>query len=218
MELVSSSGSYPSEELLFGERIGSVRALLQKPSRLWWTSAGFEAQEIHNTYQFGQFPGGTSPTFGGFTEHFANYWTYQGWYRPLFTGIACSERFKIFAKRELWAGASHNVANSAADLVNMQEVMTTAPMTFTGPNKGAEFCVPYYTPQKYLLGRGSMQNGNGILRANMLLTVVADPSTEDPASVVYHSFGPDIRVTNFRQVPRVRFQNGALPDFWWDVP
>jgi len=184
-DLVPSSGTYPGEQLLFGESFASARSLMQKPSRLY---------QIANAdrYSLGQF--GPLP-MGGSSLNIQNYWTWFGWLRPLVVGIACSERYKLFTSGGVFAGVEPHVkVGVMADDGEISNPGTLAPMTYTGLTCGAEVQVPYYGSLKYRLARNANLNTN---RENTIWNIGAQPL------VIYHAAGPDIRVTGFRQVPHV---------------
>jgi hypothetical protein len=194
VELVKASGEYPAEKLLFGERIESIRALLQKPSQLF-SYEGLLAQENISTNmpQFGPHIWGSGFVQGASAD--VTGWTWQAWFRVCFTGMATSERIKVFPESECWLGASHWTELSfGASLPS--SVSTLAPMTFCGPNKGAEFLIPYYTPKKFELSYDRQDTSFGQHR------ILRDfSSVMERRAVLYHAFGPDTRVTCFRQLP-----------------
>jgi len=191
-ELVASSDSYPSDSLLFGEKVCSVRELLQKPSQV------FE-MIINNGSELYQVLG-YSPTI---TNNLP--WTWTGHYKNLFLGLAASERFKFFPKTDSWIGANRiNITSTTA--LNYHP-STMAPMTFCGPNKGMEVNIPFYYPKKFVITRGNYSHTGIYTKIDAFLP---DPN---PVQIVpYHSLGPDIRATCFRQVPRLAFRNFANPD------
>jgi len=214
--LVESSAAYPGKEILWGENVSSVRALLQKPSRLIWASPTLPPA---GSYQV--------PVLGICNNYdlsaglvFTPFFTYQGWYRVLFTGLACSERFKFMSRSEVFIGVAPvyvpSLLTTPVPVTGM--VSTLNPMSAMGPGSGYEVTVPYYNSQKYLLGRRSYNTTKiqGKDRYN-LITIATKASTIVPEIVVYHSFGPDIRVIGFRQVPQVRFVDASantMGPFW----
>ncbi|APG76773.1 hypothetical protein [Beihai picorna-like virus 57] len=192
--LVPPSGPFPGDSLYFGESIQSVRALLQKPSRL--PEILVAGQEILRSPYL-------PPVDGNDTV-----WTWQGHYAPLFLGLAYSERYKIYPKNDSWIGMSRTTYSAAAPATTS----TLAPMTFCGPNFGAEFNIPYYTPEKFRLTRDldAPAYGDSVVRLN-----VYGRSATAVAVVPYYSYGPDIRATCFRQVPAVSFRTAISVAPWW---
>lgn len=210
-ELVPSSGDYPSDALLFGERIASVRALMQKPCRLAYQGNwGPGVNPYSPVAPMG--PVSWDNPLSAINDPFARQTTFVSHYRVLFTGVAASERFKLFTQGDMWVGvAPVNLepslidfhANVAASLPI--RLSTLAPVTFAGPQRGAEFNVPYYQTEKFLFGRRNYQIGS-FYRYNAVFGYTNDPTV--PLEVaVYHCFGPDIRLTCFRQVPRFQITN-----------
>lgn len=183
VELVPFSGPFPGKELFFGEEAPSARALMQKPSY---------ARVANGTLQVNATP---------LVPNVAR-WTWGGWYAPLFAGIACSTRYKMFPRESCWLGAAPVMRTPDADLLS-----TLAPMTFAGPALGAEFTVPYYTPRKFVSARSPT---NVEPRANQLYLMETDADV-----VVYESCGPDIRVSRFRQIPTVTFVDRGDPPAMW---
>jgi len=196
--LVPKATEYPADSLLFGERIRSVRALLQKPSKIGTAAFSFGTQFEAIPYLF-QNPG----TVIGPSNYYAP-WTWVGYYKNLFTGLAASERIKIFPLYDCWLGASR--FSVVSNLAVTSSVSTMAPITFCGANKGAEFNIPYYYNKKYYPCRINRDvtsvNGLPITKVVVDSHLLADPGDRNN-TVTYYSLGPDIRATCFRQVPTV---------------
>jgi len=214
--LVESSGAYPGKEILWGENVSSVRALMQKPSRVLWASP---TVPTNGSYRFPLLGMTTNYEFSTGLE-FTPYFTYQGWYRVLFTGIACSERFKFMSRAEVFIGVAPVYVPAVLTSVPPVSGLVSSinPMSATGPGSGYEVSVPYYNSEKYLLCRRSYNplKLQGQYRYN-LITIATKASAIVPEIVVYHSYGPDIRVNCFRQVPLVRFTDGSASTqdpFW----
>lgn len=197
--VVPESMSYPGSEILFGETVGSVRDLLQKPSRLNTMSV------TNRTYLTSPVPhpGSTSASTSGY-----NVWTWQGHYATMFYGLAFSERFKVFPKEDAWVGVSRY--NRTSTVTSSVGVPTLAPLTFTGPQKGAEFRVPYYRNKKFV--RTFISDANTSLGPVTQLTAFNSDGTAVPV-MVYYSFGADIRATCFRQIPLVAFKTSTSASY-----
>lgn len=196
--LVMDSKPIPSDSLYFGERFGSVRELLQKPSKLNGISMGYVDPILVPIHLFP--PGQNHDAYD-----FLTVWTWQGYYKCLFLGFACSERFKAIPDTPCWLGASRIDKTSISAYRDV--IPTLAPMTYVGPNLGAEFNVPYYHPRKYVLSREFINPSDA--RSPNTLTVLSGYPGPDSGGVAvvnwYYSFGPDIRATCFRQVPKILF-------------
>jgi hypothetical protein len=212
--LVPSSGHYPGDQILWGENVSSVRALMQKPCRWMWTGASAPSGRIVMP-QLGPIPGLVSvdaPLYG------SNF-TYAGWYRTLFLGVSASERFKFLPRGDCMIGAAPITKRFGSDdFSNFASLI--APMTFCGPNRGAEIVIPYYNHQKFLLGRRLyddhyVSTGSDGARMNAVyLEATGSEALEEVA--VYHGLGPDIRLSMFRQCPVVTFPKVAAgPKVFW---
>ncbi len=201
VDLVSPSGDYPMEDLLFGERIESVRALMQKPSR--WTrknKVGASNYTVQYAKQLGPMP--IDPAI----IDLGGNWTWQGYLRPLFTGIATSERFKFLSDTpgSFFTATPYQKPNLGLTQYAGTEPNTLAPWSCVGVTSGYEVQVPYYSPVKYVLAYDKDVNGSFDIGHDNELAV----STLTGASwAYYHSYAEDIRVTNFRQVPGVFFSS-----------
>lgn len=209
--LVPSSGSYPGSEILWGENVSSVRSLMQKPSRIWYGSDVLQPQGSFNVPPLGVL---ANSALG--STNLKSVFNWAGWYRVMFTGIAASERYKMLPRNTCFLGAAP--ATTQFSHTKNSTVSMLAPMTFCGANRGAEFLLPYYEAVKFLFGRRAYTLTTTD-RYNVLYFEPANSIDDDPQPevVLYHSFGPDIRVTCFRQVPKVQFANGSftITNFWW---
>lgn len=203
--LTPPSGPFPGAELFFGEDFQSCRALMQKPSMLDYLVVSGNPM----TFNFKQLMGPPNSVN-------TVIWTYAGWFSALFTGVACSERFKLFSETEAWfGGARVNTPSFTA----VSYTPTMAPMSFVGANRGMEISIPYYRPLKYLLTRDIALPVPGEPVSS--LRIYRDSASPEPTrAVLYYSFGPDIRVTCFRQVPTVSFRTlddsqSIFDTEWW---
>jgi hypothetical protein len=205
--LVPSPAPYPGLELLWGEKISSIRALLQKPSKL---------QVLNSDGGSVAFPPFTfTPGVVGADYGSDPLWTYAGYYRAPFLGIASSEVFKIFPKEECWIGMFKSTKHLGGATCAQQGLTgTLAPMTFCGPNKGGEFRLPYYSNKKYYPGNGNQAFAAAGLNSSFL---VAETSAGAGVRFIpYYSLGPDIRATCFRQVPKVILdEDPFVVTRWW---
>jgi hypothetical protein len=217
-ELVSSSGDYPGETILWGEKISSVRALMQKPSRVLW-----RAGDAPNVGTFivmaplGPIPFNDAALTN---DSILNRVTWAGWYRVVFVGIASSERYKFIPRKGVFLGAAPCYTPLASSSTNINNFTSTlAPVTWVGPNLGAEISIPYYQPQKYLAARRyyTHSSANYIARQNAIYLTQNSNIVEEV--VFYHSLGPDLRIVGFLQVPRVQFTGAPVLAYtFWQYP
>lgn len=232
--LVPDSGPYPMQELLFGEKVESIRALMQKPSRLFWDYISLPQTSEDISFVPTTFP---FPTLGyipfNLTDpsYFGAQFNWFGYFRPCFTGIACSERFKYIARNPGEVFGASPIYNSGIGENSLGWnwiAPTLMPVSCVGANMGHEVTVPYYTPRKYLLGRVQFPGMTEFypveyagttpdIRMTQLMIqnsqqVLADTNTfgSREFGIVYHSAGPDIRVTNFLQIPEVNLNHAVV--------
>jgi len=194
--LVQPSGPYPMEEILFGERLESVRAMMQKPSRVFVNGSPWAPYFFR---QLGPLPTTTDTSYNCS-------FTWSGFYRPLFVGVACSERFKVFANADAWISGEAFFRQLGPTVIGVPPG-PVAPISFHGANKGYEITIPYYSNAKFEHGRyggDPVNSGACISRVNYIRAFLPSGSatgSEGTNLVLYHSFGPDIRLTCFQQVP-----------------
>lgn len=192
-EIVPSSPAYPGDRLFAGEKVASARALMQKPSQLI-TLTATNTDFIYPALL---------PVINALSSV---PFTWAGYYKILFLGLACSERYKFFPQSECWIGASRGGGTSLP-------ISTLSPMTCCGPNKGAEITVPYYQPLKFQISRrtGALSASGSVPNTKINIR----SPTADNKVVVYHSFGPDIRTTCFTQVPVINTSTGFTQTNWF---
>lgn len=181
--LVTAQEDYP-HDIVAGERISSLRAMAQKPSRLYSNTPNV-------------FVG-----WGGmeFTPWFWNYTTTTA-YMALapFAFAAASERIKVLPETDTW------VSIGVVNLKDFSTASTKAPetgaMTWTGATKGAEASIPYYFPAR---GRHRPRIGDATGLNQRMISVW----TSGVKALTYYSLGPDIRVGPFSGLPRAKFSTG----------
>jgi len=206
--LVSESGTYPMEEILFGERIESCRAMMQKPCRLPITKPNVTVGAANGAaWLFSQL--GTLPTASGdptaFTPATA---TWQQWCRVLFTGIACSERYKVLCNSTTLSGTVGPISTASGLTIVGPTLPNTVSVGVGAVNGCYEGQIPYYCGRKFLLGREVDHINTLLTHRSKVGVAVAVPVQ----CVLYHSYGSDIRVTGFRQVPVIKFRETAYPN------
>jgi len=222
--LVPPSGEYKGSEILFGEEIKSVRALVQKPSQVWNAGGLFP-----NTYIWcDHFPAppcvtqttsmGNTPTTGtGFLG--GPFFTWAGWYRTLFTGVAGSTRYKIVsltnsanpvgvAAEPLFSGVV--LGAGGVDQSYRQYPSTVSPVWCVSAGEAVEITVPFYNPTKYTLGRMITEaaTSHTNVPAGRVDTITLPSSgtataTNVATAVIYVALGPDFRPNMFRFCPRI---------------
>lgn len=215
LELVPPAGPYPADEVNFpGGGVFSARAMVQKSTsyRIYKAAdfAGTAAtrrlfsirgpQMVYPNEEY--WPTGTS--FKGFN--------YAAYYAAAFCG---------------WAGAQHfawhgwNPCAVVMGVTNVQQGETDPPTpippasaaNFTGPNGACSFIIPYSSPAKFYPTCGPDSAWPTISRSRIMLEISAGPAsgitgsgapagaTAAYSGVLYHSYGPDFRVSQFRQTP-----------------
>jgi len=109
----------------------------------------------------------------------------------------------FFTSGQSWVGASRFIRQ-----VGFPDVVPTmSPMTMTGANLGAEVNVPYYNERKFINTNRVYDN---FINATSIQTFQWDKAygeTSVGKAVAYHSYGPDIRIAPFRQIPIISFRS-----------
>jgi hypothetical protein len=174
--LVPPTGEYPVSDILCGERILSVRALMQKPSPCWDGPAPvYETTRSlnHNPFR---------------ARDPLNYMNYFG---TMFLAFAGSIRYKYIVVEDdsdlheaLWISPSLSFGGS---MPLAQVNPTTNGMLVT-----TEVTVPYYHNEKFVPAYK-----NTVLRDEMTTATMAVGSSLNQ-EVLYKCAGPDMRLTTFR--------------------
>lgn len=206
--LVPVDGVYGVEEVVAGESVGSLRVLAQRPSRL------FTEDGEPLLIGFGGMVGSSNMNPRITTAALAG---------AMFTGIAASERIRVFTREdEVWVGASHLTTAQLRVGTNFQNYFPAhMPMTFVGPQRGAEFSLPYYRPLRCASTRvvgslaGSGATADDAIRSyeRMALVQLRGASRVE----VYYSFGDDIRPGLYRGPPGWSMARAAVNRAWFPV-
>jgi hypothetical protein len=211
--LVAASKPYPMDDLLWGERFESVRALMQKPSRLFMDTSKRE---------WFMPQGGPIPFNIPDDKPEQHCFTWAGYYRALFVGWSGSERFKFFPiSPEEWTACEPVFPPIGGDVdLSLFPPNTITPMCFDGQNRGYEVAIPYFGSRKFLSYDYMSQDFNNqatrgtavryFNRTNAALPV-------DISTICYYSYGPDIRVNYFRQVPKWERLEAPISDYDWQI-
>jgi hypothetical protein len=176
LTLVPKAEPYPLKDVLWGEEIDSVRALMQKPSQVFCiqTEAIQELITLRRRQLVAHFPptpssfqasSYSSSTGSGINFAFFNW---AGWYKCLFVGIAGGSRYKLInsatgspslqklSDPSVTYGVSNYLPKNGAAAPGFGMFPTTlAPYWATWNGEGYEATVPYYGDKKYELGRFS---------------------------------------------------------------
>jgi hypothetical protein len=208
---------FPAAEMFFGETVESVRVLMQKPCRfLVQFSTTTDGVKTFLMWPLVALPYGDNTKDDGFIGT-QRIFTYEAWYRAMFTGVTGSRRLKFFPASDCWIGAAaeyiatnginnvYGTGGGGGESANKSFVNTMCPMSFSGPQRGHEVLIPNYSQWKFLPGwhdPGSEQRswyGNCDNVSIAGASAVATP----PEVITYHCMGPDVRLVGFRQVPEI---------------
>ncbi len=199
--LVPPSGEYPSEQINFGERIRSVRALLQK---FYYFGYGFCSNQAP-TYIL------TAAHVAAFQSGIAVSFDFRTHYGLMYHGLAASCRYKLMGAlpQELYAafpsvppltGATAGVIDTIGPLACYQ----------TAAFSGAEFKIPYYSNLKFMTTRSQYTNAYAAPLIDNLVHVTLEGATvEFPR--VWSAYGPDIRPNMFNHVPQMIIDSSLPP-------
>lgn len=192
--LMPSSGAFPSDSVLFGETVNSVRALMQKPCLIilpiTYNSIPVEP--------LGPFPNGAENIQGT---------TYAGYYRSLFHGVAASLRYKlIFPVGDGGVFPVAAVTKNGLVIGDARAMPTQLSATYKGSTGGYEINLPYYQRWKFVDGCSNESDmGSLFPRITYNIAALNDGNEVCMRAAVFFSFGPDIRLTMFRQTRRLTF-------------
>lgn len=197
--LVPKPMVYPTAEILSGETVGSVRQLLQKPSKL-------NVRSVNGIWTMPTpiwTPGANVDSWN------MNVWTWAGHYGSMYLGLSGSERIKLLVRSD--PALSRPVVGAARvyqTLPYMEDISPTMCPVAEATAGAQEFLIPNYGTTKYRFTR--MTTPGNVPGPKIALQCEGD----GPHLVVpYHSYGPDVRATMFRQIPRVAI-NFAGPSGW----
>jgi len=224
--LVPTSGDYPSADILFGEDIQSLRALLQKPSLIGKLHGSSYTTGLYGIpfTRYYPTPGAPAASYSGRQPP----WTWAGHYRSPFLGLSASERYKLVANQPCFMGAGPiSYVGSPQYLASQTTNSTLWPLTYSEPTRGAEFTIPNYHRRKFRSGYATptVNISTGVINDFEAVRVVVNgPEITisgvglSPDFMAYYSFGPDIRGTCFRQLPAVVFNGSSFGNLnWFDV-
>lgn len=219
-ELVPSSGVYPTDEVNFpGAGVFSARAMIQKAT-------------AYQIYRAGDFATAHEATRRRFSPRGPQMW-YNA--ERFWSDVGCMRGFNYAAFYTApfcgWAGAQHfawhgwnpvavamgPISKSQGDEDFPNYLPPASAANFTGPNGAASFIIPYSSPLRFFPTAGSDADWPEIDRAAIQMNLSAGPAagitgttvpsgaTAAYSGVLYHSYGPDFRVSQYRQIPRLIF-------------
>lgn len=213
VSLVPSSGTYPIEENLMGEKISSVRALIQKPSL-----AAYMPNINDSDARNGVIPMSHSPRLW----LCSNYFDYYG---SMFLGFAGAIRYKALvdvtrsqstSALSPWGSVSYSTALTPAfstsdAIFGSAPTVEVAPV-LNPPVLATEYTVPYYHRKLYV----PAYKANSVRRDVMTFpaTPVVSSETGIKARVnmaLYRSAAPDARLVFFRAQNVFSFLPVAAP-------
>lgn len=217
-----NSGPYAPDMVNFpGTGVRSVRALMQKPSRMLLNSTYITA---YNTVKgtlavrvpvLGFLPSST-PGSGSFDPVF----TWAGYYRGMYAAVASSERFGILTTVGCTSGAARVAPGTSGQFGSVGCSL----MPFQFADGGQSFTnVPWQAAHRFF--NGASQDSPTVANTSATM-VVAAPLASVGAQVndfaLYHSFCDDLRLGRFMQTPLIDWQNFAAPTaapstFWQRV-
>jgi len=185
VQLVASSGEYPVDQILSGERIRSVRALIQKPSPVW-SKPSIDLVASSEVYSHSPFMGGDP----------VNYFSYFG---SMFLAFAGGIRYKYLSVVSDGATGplvllNYPLISNAVCNIGSVPLAQFNPTSATGPAGllVTEATVPYCHAEKWV---PAYQENIMVLDAIRLLTPEPD---EEVVRALYRCAAPDARLTFFR--------------------
>lgn len=207
--------SLPVKDVVSGETVRSVRALMQKPSldmnlSTSISKAGFLGRA--RTY-FPHIPPFTLSNMGTAYEppvadsgELSQWFTWFGYYSSLFVGVAGSTRVKLFnvSTETLAIGASHMTTVQGLDFTSTaQKVSTVNPIWCPPRGDGVEITIPYYFRHKYIptfnvWTASNILNGAVDSRIDVIETPILFDSDSRVAATCYTAAGPDLRLHMYR--------------------
>lgn len=225
MILVESSGEYDSKDILWGEDIKSVRSLMQKFSHVPYLTFN---QPVNTGIYLSHFP--IIPTSNNSTTSYPAsfagfYFNWAGWYKPLFTDIAGSIRWKFINLTNISVTTqftpimptyAFNSMNTPSGFTIVPPIglypPTLAPMWPVRQGEAEEVAIPYYGQYKWQIARtipnlvvGSLSDPSNKID---MITFYGDKGTgtglnSTNSGTYYNAMGPDVRCSTFRFVPNV---------------
>jgi hypothetical protein len=205
LSLAPSMGVYPPE-ISFGECFSSVRALMQKPSRLF---GGGNPSNPNGSCsiildQLGPIPAVVTPS-SNFPK---NAFTFARYYAMMYAGISTSEKIRVITNANcVVRGCQMNDTNYIFNELHSYNSVTAG-------LSGEELRFPYYSPRKFMDPSYYFKSAGGAAYGRHNNRVIVTPIVAgDMYAQFYYSFGPDIRVTYFRQTLGIAIQTDPGTDY-----
>jgi hypothetical protein len=207
-DLVPNSGPYPCLAIHIGEKISSVRALMQKFSLIDIPSlSSAQITGVYNPSYPSPATYGTAGTvwFDGAAATQAP-WTWTGYYSVMFTGRRGSQRYKVTS-----AGPTITSIGMLSDFAQNHTLITNTSRAFTTSIQnvgsasiaiqntntgGAEFTVPYYDSRLWR----SCVYPDIVTSGSTRVDYMVSPSSTG-TFYVYVAAGPDTTMIRFRRTP-----------------
>lgn len=194
--IVADSDPYPMDEVLYGTQTPSIRALLQKPMRMWLASPTAGEKSWTMTH----YPA-TTGVAGGQGKGF--YTSLHAHLMAPFIGFASSTRWQFIADQNAFVmmgpvgpgGPGSVVYSTVIAYPNMHYA------TQTGEQRGTEVIVPYSESRKFFC-----VGNNFVSQTTRRDYVHVEGGTMDESHIaMYYSLGQDIRCAGFRCLPAIDF-------------
>lgn len=208
ISLIPSSGNYPMKEILSGEEVVSIRALLQKPCLMKFDENGDGDIVLPGPQMLWEH--WHDPTSRG--------GDYIAWYGTAFLGMAGSVRYKMMIDKDSYVpyGTPEPrfetpmrlvplIGYSSDSTVNTCPVSEICPIV-TDHTLTAEMTVPYYFNEKYISAYRSFS-----ARGPDMFSWTTR-AKGNFCALLYKSAGPDVRLTFFRCQNSLTFVDSVTDD------
>lgn len=182
-------GTILPPEVGYGEIIASVRAMMQKPSRLF--GGGTTGAVTYVPFQHGGPPITGTPPVSGITNYPAQRFTFQKYYSCMFAGVAVSDKVKVLTKNN----CSAMCFLAFDDLLKLPELHARE---LSEAGQGFDVHFPYYSP---MLFQDPNLDYRAIPPRGHHMDVLQLAGAAANYCQIYLSYGPDLRVARFKQTP-----------------
>jgi hypothetical protein len=206
---------FPVKEVCVGEVVDSVRALMQKFS-IEQAMTRNCAQAKSNVYVFPHIPpypitNQVSCLYGATEDTTQPYFTWAGYYAPMYVGVAGSVRYKIVNNSDepipIGLYAANNIEQiDCTSAIITSSVSSLSPIWVPSKGLGVEVTIPYYYNRKYI-NSAAVFTAAAIMaktgRVNVLYLPDNSGSSSYQSITAYTAYGPDLRFHMFRCLPRI---------------
>lgn len=184
-----------------GLGVRSVRALMQKPSRLYWSASGLV--KLASLTSLGTFPPLNVPPSSVYSGDAIPAFNWGGFYRMMYTGIAAATRFTVFANPGTLVGATA-MDYAGAVMPALPYGQTLMPMQRVGDPGATEIEVPWTLPVKFLNGQSTLP-GNS--RQNVCVYASAGGSDTAVTNLTIFESLASVRLVQFGQTPQLKWEH-----------